>query len=67
MEVERIKLIYCASENMVADMLTKGLPINLENWEELANALAEIEKECWRYTISARNNTITIQIYYVIN
>ena len=26
-EVGRIKLTYCASEDMVADMLTKGLPI----------------------------------------
>ena len=26
-ETGRIKLIYCASEDMVADMLTKGLPI----------------------------------------
>ena len=26
-EAERIKLIYCASENMIANLLTKGLPI----------------------------------------
>ena len=62
-EAERVKLIYCASKNMIANLLTKGLPIKqLENWEELANALTVIEKEYWRYTISARNNTVTIKL-----
>ena len=27
MEAKRVKLIYCASENMIADLLTKDLPI----------------------------------------
>ena len=36
-EAKRIKLIYCASENMVADMLTKGLSIKqFEKLRELA-------------------------------
>lgn len=53
-EAEQIKLIYCASENMVADMLTKGLPIKqFEGLRELTlNVLTEIEKEYWRYAIS---------------
>ena len=27
-EVGRIRMVYCASENMIADILTKGLHIN---------------------------------------
>ena len=39
-EAERIKLTYCASENMVADMLTKGLPIKqFEKLRELAGVV----------------------------
>ena len=36
-EAKRVKLVYCASENMIADMLTKGLPIKqFEKLRELA-------------------------------
>ena len=39
-EAERIKLTYCVSENMVADMLTKGLPIKqFEKLRELAGVV----------------------------
>ena len=49
-EAGRIKLTYCASEDMVADMFTEGLSNSLRNfdyWQALLNSLTESEKECW--------------------
>ena len=50
----RIMVVYCASENMIADILTKGLRINrFEMLQQLAGiaegtcVLTEIEKEHW--------------------
>jgi hypothetical protein len=44
-EAGRIKLTYCASEDMVVDMLTNIK--QLGDWLELVNLIAESE-ECWR-------------------
>ena len=43
-EAGRIKLIYCPSEKMVADMLTKGLPIF--QFENLRGLLGMCEHAC---------------------
>jgi len=56
-EAGRIELSYCATENMVADMFTKGASIKqFEKLRRLAGVaeflLIEIETECWKLTIS---------------
>lgn len=43
-EAGRIKLTYCASEDMVADMLTKGLPI--KQFEKLRRLAGVSELDC---------------------
>ena len=43
----RIKLTYCASEDMVADMFTKGLPIKeFEKLRQMAG-IAELTRWEW--------------------
>ena len=44
----RIKLLYCPTENIIANILTKGLPIN-RNFVNLLDSLncpTEIKEEC---------------------
>ena len=56
----RVKLAYCASEDMVADMLTKGLPIKqfekLRKLAGVAEFFTESEKECWYCTVHPQCN-----------
>jgi hypothetical protein len=42
-EAGRIKLTYCASEDMVADMFTKGLPIKQFEKLQKLTGIAEFE------------------------
>ena len=54
-EVEsgNVKLEYCRSEDLIADMLTKGLPItqfvNYDGWLalQISSIPPALEKECW--------------------